>query len=42
MNKLKLAIRRANAIQATTTRKEKCKAVHAWHKAVMDMLKDDK
>ena len=38
MNKLKTAIRRANAIPATTTYKAKCKAVHAWHKAVIEML----
>lgn len=42
MNKLKLAIRRAKAIPATTTDKDKCKAVHAWHKAVIAMLKAGK
>lgn len=39
MNKLKLAIRRAKAIPATTTDKEKCKAVHKWHAAILLMLK---
>lgn len=42
MNKLKLAIRRSKAIGATTTYADKCKAVHAWHKAVIEMLKADK
>lgn len=38
MNKLKLAIRRAKAIPATTNHKDKCKAVHAWVKAIKVMF----
>jgi hypothetical protein len=38
MNKLKLAIRRAKAIPATTNDKDKCKAVRSWVKAVKEML----
>ena len=41
MKPINKAIRRAKAIPLANTYKEKQKAVHAWFKAVTEMLKAD-
>lgn len=42
MKPINYALRQARKIPLAPTYKDKCKAVHMWHKAVSTMLKDGK
>jgi hypothetical protein len=42
MTKLNRALKAARAIPSGRKTKAKCKAVHKWYEAVLDMLKADK